>query len=118
MVGPIEQLCDEMIARNEGRISTEPVRLERGDELGQLARAFNALLGALDAPSCGPTRARSQAKLHPGAAPRRWCRSPGERDRDQATCSSAVTSAAASLRASSLNSRISAMRDLRLISGR
>ncbi|MEM6925360.1 MAG: HAMP domain-containing sensor histidine kinase [Myxococcota bacterium] len=49
MVSPIEQLRDQVIQRTEGTVSTEPVVIGRDDEVGQLARAFNALLGALDA---------------------------------------------------------------------
>ena len=48
MVGPIEQLRDQVVARTRGRLSTEPVVLERKDELGELADAFNQLLAALD----------------------------------------------------------------------
>ncbi|MEO0601946.1 MAG: histidine kinase dimerization/phospho-acceptor domain-containing protein, partial [Myxococcota bacterium] len=49
MVSPIEQLRDQVIQRTEGTVSTEPVMIGSDDEVGQLARAFNALLGALDA---------------------------------------------------------------------
>ncbi|MEN0066264.1 MAG: HAMP domain-containing sensor histidine kinase [Myxococcota bacterium] len=48
MVGPIEQLRDQVMARTEGTVSTEPIQVGQDDEFGQLARAFNALLGALD----------------------------------------------------------------------
>lgn len=48
MVGPIEQLRDQVVARTRGPVSTEPVRLQRSDELGELAEAFNELLRALE----------------------------------------------------------------------
>lgn len=57
MVGPIEQLRDEMIERTRGPVSTEPIAMGGEDEFGQLARAFNALLSALD------TRNRSNAEF-------------------------------------------------------
>jgi two-component system sensor histidine kinase ChvG len=49
MVGPIEQLRDQVVQRTRGPVSTEPVVLDRTDELGELATAFNQLLEALDA---------------------------------------------------------------------
>jgi signal transduction histidine kinase len=49
MVGPIEQLRDQVVARTRGPVSTEPVVLDRRDELGDLALAFNQLLAALEA---------------------------------------------------------------------
>ncbi|MFT4621530.1 MAG: signal transduction histidine kinase [Myxococcota bacterium] len=49
MVGPIEHLRDQVVERTRGRVSTKPVVLDRADELGDLARAFNQLLAALDA---------------------------------------------------------------------
>lgn len=49
IVGPIEQLREAMLARIRGPVSTEPVELQRDDEFGDLANAFNALLVALDA---------------------------------------------------------------------
>lgn len=48
MVGPIEHLRDQVVARTRGPVSTEPVVLPRSDELGQLATAFNELLAALE----------------------------------------------------------------------
>ncbi len=49
MVGPIENLRDQVVARTRGPVSTEPVVLSRSDELGELAQAFNELLRALEA---------------------------------------------------------------------
>ncbi len=49
MVRPIESLRDQVVARAGGSASTEPVHLPRKDELGDLARAFNQLLGSLEA---------------------------------------------------------------------
>lgn len=49
MVAPLEFLRDEVMARTQGRVSTEPIYLDRGDEIGDLANAFNQLLGALAA---------------------------------------------------------------------
>lgn len=48
IVSPIEQLRDQVVERTRGSFSTEPVVLERNDELGDLAMAFNALLGVID----------------------------------------------------------------------
>ena len=48
MVRPIESLRDQVVARAGGDASTAPVVLERSDELGDLARAFNELLASLD----------------------------------------------------------------------
>jgi signal transduction histidine kinase len=48
MVVPIEQLRDQVVARTQGRVSTEPVVLDRPDELGELATAFNQLLQAIE----------------------------------------------------------------------
>jgi signal transduction histidine kinase len=48
MVVPIEQLRDQVVARTQGRVSTEPVVLDRPDELGELANAFNQLLQAIE----------------------------------------------------------------------
>jgi signal transduction histidine kinase len=48
MVRPIESLRDQVVARAGGRLSTEPVVLDRDDELGELATAFNGLLSALE----------------------------------------------------------------------
>jgi len=49
MVRPIESLRDQVVERAAGRARGRPVRLERNDELGDLARAFNELLTALEA---------------------------------------------------------------------
>ncbi|MEQ1566208.1 MAG: HAMP domain-containing sensor histidine kinase [Myxococcota bacterium] len=48
MVRPIEGLRDQVVARTAGRLSTEPVVMDRPDEVGELAAAFNQLLRALD----------------------------------------------------------------------
>jgi signal transduction histidine kinase len=48
MVRPIESLRDQVVARAGGDASTRPVVLDRSDELGDLARAFNELLGSLE----------------------------------------------------------------------
>jgi signal transduction histidine kinase len=48
MVRPIEQLRDQVVERTRGRVSTDPIVLDRPDEAGDLARAFNQLLQALD----------------------------------------------------------------------
>lgn len=48
MVGPLEQLRDQVVDRTRDRLSTEPVVMDRDDEIGQLAAAFNELLSALD----------------------------------------------------------------------
>lgn len=48
MVRPIESLRDQVVARAGGDASTAPVVLDRADELGDLARAFNALLASLE----------------------------------------------------------------------
>ncbi len=48
MVAPIERLRDQVIERTEGAVATEPIEVAGDDEIGQLARAFNALLGALE----------------------------------------------------------------------
>lgn len=47
MVRPIESLRDQVVARVRDGVSTEPVVLARGDEVGELAAAFNELLGAI-----------------------------------------------------------------------
>lgn len=47
MVRPIESLRDQVVARVKDGLSTEPVVLERGDEVGELAGAFNELLAAI-----------------------------------------------------------------------
>ncbi len=51
MVAPLEFLRDEVVARTRGQLSTEPIYLDRSDEIGDLASAFNQLLGALEARS-------------------------------------------------------------------
>lgn len=48
MVRPVELLRRQVLARTAAG-STEPVTLERDDEIGDLAAAFNELLAALDA---------------------------------------------------------------------
>lgn len=48
MVRPIERLRDQVVRRTADH-STEPIELDRSDELGELAEAFNQLLAALDA---------------------------------------------------------------------
>jgi signal transduction histidine kinase len=45
-VRPIESLRDQALARTRGG-STEPLRVERSDELGEVADAFNTLLAAI-----------------------------------------------------------------------
>lgn len=47
MVRPIESLRDQVVARVRGGVSTEPVVLDRPDEVGELAAAFNELLAAI-----------------------------------------------------------------------
>lgn len=49
MVGPVEVLRKQVLDRTRPRVSTQPVDLDRDDEIGDLAGAFNELLGALDA---------------------------------------------------------------------
>ena len=49
MVAPLEFLRDQVVARTEGKVSTEPIFLDRTDEIGDLANAFNQLLAALAA---------------------------------------------------------------------
>ena len=48
MVGPVEVLRKQVLARIRPSLSTRPVDLGRDDEIGDLAGAFNELLGALD----------------------------------------------------------------------
>lgn len=48
MVRPIERLHDQVVARTRGPVSTDPVVLDRRDEVGELATAFNQLLAALE----------------------------------------------------------------------
>ena len=55
MVRPVELLRDQVIERR-ARGTLEPVQLDRDDELGDLARAFNALLGDLAARSAANER--------------------------------------------------------------
>ena len=47
MVRPVEQLRRQVLERTRPRVSTQPVALDREDEIGDLARAFNELLDAL-----------------------------------------------------------------------
>lgn len=47
IVRPVEQLRAQVRARTQPRVSTEPVRVDRDDEIGDLAGAFNELLDAL-----------------------------------------------------------------------
>lgn len=48
IVSPIEQLRDQVVARTRGPFTADPVQLDRQDEIGDLAAAFNALLRAID----------------------------------------------------------------------
>jgi signal transduction histidine kinase len=48
LVRPIEDLQSQILARASAPHGAVPVKLERDDELGDLAKAFNELLGALD----------------------------------------------------------------------
>lgn len=48
MVGPVERLRDQVVARTRGPVSTLPIVVEHRDEIGELASAFNQLLEALD----------------------------------------------------------------------
>ena len=47
MVRPVEQLRRQVLARTRPRVSTQPVVLDREDEIGDLADSFNELLDAL-----------------------------------------------------------------------
>ena len=47
MVRPVERLRRQVLDRTRPRVSTQPVALDREDEIGDLARAFNELLDAL-----------------------------------------------------------------------
>lgn len=47
-VRPMESLRDQALARTRGRVSTEPLVVDRRDEYGELADAFNTLLAALE----------------------------------------------------------------------
>jgi two-component system sensor histidine kinase ChvG len=49
-VRPVESLRDQALARTsgDGRVSTEPLTIDRADELGEVADAFNTLLAALE----------------------------------------------------------------------
>ena len=47
MVRPIEALRAQVLARTVPTVRTDPVELQRNDEVGDLATAFNELLGAL-----------------------------------------------------------------------
>lgn len=51
VVRPVEQLREQVLTRATPPVSTRPVHLDRVDELGDLAAAFNALLEALEARS-------------------------------------------------------------------
>lgn len=46
-VRPIESLRDQALARVQGPVSTEPLSVERSDELGEVADAFNTLLASI-----------------------------------------------------------------------
>lgn len=48
LVSPIEALRSQVVARSRGPASTEPVPVDRSDEIGELAKAFNELLAALE----------------------------------------------------------------------
>jgi len=48
VVAPLEFLRNEVVSRTEGIVSTEPIPIHRNDEIGDLAKAFNQLLEALD----------------------------------------------------------------------
>lgn len=48
LVRPIELLRDQVLLRKAGVVEPSPVALDRQDEIGDLARAFDDLLGALD----------------------------------------------------------------------
>jgi two-component system sensor histidine kinase ChvG len=47
MVRPVERLRRQVLDRTRPRVSTQPVVLDREDEIGDLAKAFNELLDAL-----------------------------------------------------------------------
>ncbi len=49
-VRPVESLRDQALSRTSGagRVSTEPLTIDRADELGEVADAFNTLLAALE----------------------------------------------------------------------
>ncbi|MCP4917648.1 MAG: HAMP domain-containing histidine kinase [Proteobacteria bacterium] len=47
IVRPIETLRRQVRARTQPRVSTQPVHIDRDDEIGDLAGAFNELLAAL-----------------------------------------------------------------------
>lgn len=47
-VRPMESLRDQALERTRGKVSTEPLVVDRNDEYGELADAFNTLLSALD----------------------------------------------------------------------
>lgn len=47
-VRPIESLRDQALARTRHGVSTEPLTIERKDELGEVADAFNTLLAAIE----------------------------------------------------------------------
>ncbi|MEZ4321491.1 MAG: HAMP domain-containing sensor histidine kinase [Myxococcota bacterium] len=47
-VRPIESLRDQALARTQHGVSTQPLTIERRDELGEVADAFNTLLAAIE----------------------------------------------------------------------
>jgi two-component system sensor histidine kinase ChvG len=49
LVRPIERLRDEVLARTAAPDAAQPLPVRTGDEIGDLARAFNELLAALTA---------------------------------------------------------------------
>lgn len=49
IVAPVENLRRQVLARTTGPLSTKPLEVRRKDEFGDLGRAFNELLAALEA---------------------------------------------------------------------
>lgn len=47
-VRPLESLRDQALERTTARVSTEPLSVDRKDEYGELADAFNTLLSAIE----------------------------------------------------------------------